>query len=413
MIKASHPSLATFSGRDSRYEDRLSISSVSNGKIGYPPQYIESYESHISSARAIERHLLQRGLMGLVGSPVRNGQSEGAERPDSGATIDDVEDDYEPELEALVDEASVGEEATIPALSALGPGMTDDDNPLIIPNGYPQTADSPPFITEEGEEMLKYTIYDQQQDGIRNVIGTLTTVRGIPLRELRPALSQLAKDDSFRFHNDRTSLDVKNENLAIDRIFKNKVLVIRFPNRASSYPDVPVPEARNSAEIAQNDERLRIAMEEDIERDSDVALEPRDLSERIDHVGAVRPQSHGRDHVSHTDDPAFPDDDDEAPEVNSPPIAKVSSSGNSSTHSAERGPSSTRSGGSYVGPLGLCHRPECNNAARVKCVSCGQVAYCSSKCLRLDAPRHRSSCYREYNDFFASLPRTASALGEE
>lgn len=28
----------------------------------------------------------------------------------------DVDDDYEPELEALVDEASIGEEATIPAL---------------------------------------------------------------------------------------------------------------------------------------------------------------------------------------------------------------------------------------------------------------------------------------------------------
>ena len=85
---------------------------------------------------------------------------------------------YPEDHEHEFDHDEMTQNSSLPYRSSLGPEMTDDDNPLIIPNGYPHTADSPPFITDEGEEMLKYTIYDQQPDGIRNVIGTLTTVRG-------------------------------------------------------------------------------------------------------------------------------------------------------------------------------------------------------------------------------------------
>ncbi|XP_064466107.1 uncharacterized protein LOC135377538 isoform X2 [Ornithodoros turicata] len=48
----------------------------------------------------------------------------------------------------------------------------------------------------------------------------------------------------------------------------------------------------------------------------------------------------------------------------------------------------------YVGPLGVCYRPECDLPGRVKCVDCGMVAYCSSRCLKTDTERHRMSCYR-------------------
>lgn len=50
------------------------------------------------------------------------------------------------------------------------------DAPNHILTGEPN---SPPFLlAEDGEEMLKYTIYEQRSPGQRNVIGTLTTVRG-------------------------------------------------------------------------------------------------------------------------------------------------------------------------------------------------------------------------------------------
>ncbi|XP_064466108.1 uncharacterized protein LOC135377538 isoform X3 [Ornithodoros turicata] len=50
----------------------------------------------------------------------------------------------------------------------------------------------------------------------------------------------------------------------------------------------------------------------------------------------------------------------------------------------------------YVGPLGVCYRPECDLPGRVKCVDCGMVAYCSSRCLKTDTERHRMSCYRKF-----------------
>ncbi|XP_077507347.1 uncharacterized protein LOC144116893 [Amblyomma americanum] len=49
---------------------------------------------------------------------------------------------------------------------------------------------------------------------------------------------------------------------------------------------------------------------------------------------------------------------------------------------------------SYVGPLGVCQRPDCNQAGRVKCIDCGLASYCTSRCLKADAARHSLSCYR-------------------
>ncbi|XP_049516905.1 uncharacterized protein LOC119455843 [Dermacentor silvarum] len=49
----------------------------------------------------------------------------------------------------------------------------------------------------------------------------------------------------------------------------------------------------------------------------------------------------------------------------------------------------------YVGPLGVCQRPDCGQPGRVKCIDCGLASYCSSRCLKADAARHRLSCYRE------------------
>ncbi|XP_022671776.1 uncharacterized protein LOC111254806 isoform X1 [Varroa destructor] len=442
MIKASHPSLATASEKD--YGGSMSVSSVSNGKIGYQSRplqahFIEDYHSQMSSGRTTERALLQQGIMGLVGLPLRNGQTIDAERPDSGATIESVEDDYEPELAALADEISIDEEATLPALSGFEPEMTEA--PLILDGGRDAPnhiltgePNSPPFLlAEDGEEMLKYTIYEQRSPGQRNVIGTLTTVRGIPLNELRPALSQLAKGQSFYFYNDRTNLDVKNESLAIDRIFKNKALVIRFPQRTDSPANDGFSNtARNSvpvsgilANVTQHDEQRRA-----IDETSNEAEPMKEVDEFDDEITGAAPQDpihlpppdtvlselHEVNLVSGRIAEGAPlektqkiekSEEDElvppAPELPLSPSAGQSSSnnsGNSSTHSVERGPSSTRSGGSYVGPLGLCHRPECSNAARVKCVSCGQVAYCSSKCLRTDAARHRANCYRRCTPSF-------------
>ncbi|XP_075737926.1 uncharacterized protein LOC142777428 isoform X2 [Rhipicephalus microplus] len=48
----------------------------------------------------------------------------------------------------------------------------------------------------------------------------------------------------------------------------------------------------------------------------------------------------------------------------------------------------------YVGPLGVCQRPDCNQPGRVKCIDCGLASYCSSRCLKADARRHSMSCYR-------------------
>lgn len=48
----------------------------------------------------------------------------------------------------------------------------------------------------------------------------------------------------------------------------------------------------------------------------------------------------------------------------------------------------------YVGPLGVCQRPECSEPGRVKCIDCGLASYCSSRCLKADAARHKLSCYR-------------------
>ncbi|XP_070387431.1 uncharacterized protein [Dermacentor albipictus] len=48
----------------------------------------------------------------------------------------------------------------------------------------------------------------------------------------------------------------------------------------------------------------------------------------------------------------------------------------------------------YVGPLGVCQRPDCSQPGRVKCIDCGLASYCSSRCLKADADRHRLSCYR-------------------
>lgn len=64
--------------------------------------------------------------------------------------------------------------------SAIEPEMTE--TPLIIDGQEHMLAgeaDSPPLLlNENSEEMLKYTIYEQRPEGQRNVIGTLTTVRG-------------------------------------------------------------------------------------------------------------------------------------------------------------------------------------------------------------------------------------------
>ncbi|KAL1434626.1 hypothetical protein MTO96_011491 [Rhipicephalus appendiculatus] len=49
----------------------------------------------------------------------------------------------------------------------------------------------------------------------------------------------------------------------------------------------------------------------------------------------------------------------------------------------------------YVGPLGVCQRPDCNQPGRVKCIDCGLASYCSSQCLKADAARHSMSCYRD------------------
>ncbi|XP_077549537.1 uncharacterized protein LOC144162761 [Haemaphysalis longicornis] len=48
----------------------------------------------------------------------------------------------------------------------------------------------------------------------------------------------------------------------------------------------------------------------------------------------------------------------------------------------------------YVGPLGVCQRPDCSQPGRVKCIDCGLASYCTSRCLKADATRHRHSCYR-------------------
>ncbi|KAM7283578.1 uncharacterized protein ISCGN_000685 [Ixodes scapularis] len=49
----------------------------------------------------------------------------------------------------------------------------------------------------------------------------------------------------------------------------------------------------------------------------------------------------------------------------------------------------------YVGPLGMCQRPECNQPGRVKCIDCGVACYCTTRCLKTDSSRHRQSCYRK------------------
>ncbi|XP_076373027.1 uncharacterized protein LOC143257888 [Tachypleus tridentatus] len=48
----------------------------------------------------------------------------------------------------------------------------------------------------------------------------------------------------------------------------------------------------------------------------------------------------------------------------------------------------------YYGPLGKCTEPECEKPARIKCTDCGQSAYCSTRCLRIDGPSHKKVCYR-------------------
>ncbi|OQR77735.1 hypothetical protein BIW11_02862 [Tropilaelaps mercedesae] len=234
--------------------------------------------------------------------------------------------------------------------------------------------------------MLKYTIYEQRSQGHRNVIGTLTTVRGIPLNELRPALSQLAKGERFYFHNDRTNLDVKNESLAIDRIFKNKALVIRFPQRANSPTNnvsnhVPVPAASTpTANVAESDEQREPSdgspseiepMDADEELDSseepakpprrqdDSSEHPRnppssDIVSAELHEAGLTSTQFDESNLPERDEQAEKEEQDEtiSPVPESPPspsAGKTSSnnSGDASTHSAERGPSSTRSGGSY------------------------------------------------------------------
>ncbi|KFM59363.1 hypothetical protein X975_13587, partial [Stegodyphus mimosarum] len=42
----------------------------------------------------------------------------------------------------------------------------------------------------------------------------------------------------------------------------------------------------------------------------------------------------------------------------------------------------------YVGPLGICNAADCMRAAKVKCLDCRNVAYCTKRCMRLDAKDH-------------------------
>lgn len=48
----------------------------------------------------------------------------------------------------------------------------------------------------------------------------------------------------------------------------------------------------------------------------------------------------------------------------------------------------------YVGPLGVCGASDCDKPARIKCLDCNNIAYCSTRCMRLDGPIHKKSCYK-------------------
>ncbi|XP_067134138.1 uncharacterized protein [Centruroides vittatus] len=54
----------------------------------------------------------------------------------------------------------------------------------------------------------------------------------------------------------------------------------------------------------------------------------------------------------------------------------------------------------YVGPLGMCGSSDCDKPARIKCLDCNSIAYCSTRCMRLDGPNHKKSCYIKEENVF-------------
>lgn len=46
-----------------------------------------------------------------------------------------------------------------------------------------------------------------------------------------------------------------------------------------------------------------------------------------------------------------------------------------------------------MGPLGICNASDCTRAAKIKCLDCRNVAYCTKRCMKADAKDHRRNCF--------------------
>lgn len=46
-----------------------------------------------------------------------------------------------------------------------------------------------------------------------------------------------------------------------------------------------------------------------------------------------------------------------------------------------------------VGPLGICNTSDCTKAAKIKCLDCRNVAYCTKRCMVADAKDHKRNCF--------------------